>query len=654
MQVIPIHQSPRQKINVLIVTPQSLPFVGAGGLAPFIREFVEAARTVPLAPPKLAPRVIIPLYDGVGRYTGFDTERTGIEDFEPVVLSGATTPLTLVTDVQDQNGNPYQVTVEQASVQTDGGPILYYALRGEPDLFSRPIFPRVPESAGASAAEIDAARKSAIKFAVFSNAVVKLLISPEGRQLLGDWFPHVIHCHDWPTGIIPAYLARLYDAPKYWEPYRKPRTLFTYHSCPPGDGAQGVFTQGNSEWVAESLLRACGWEQGANEPVYAGNPNLHHECDSTVWRSHNPDWSRLNCAVSFLKAGLAFSDEANTVSPGCAVEMQDPPHSLGNEDLITARSSQNEWQGIRNGINWAIYDAEIDDSIIAPYTARNWENVKKRNKVELITHSEKGLDSRLQQLSMGNQGRTAPLKIGGYQLSLPDFNPNQDFILNFRSFHVDEGSFLAVLPARLEWQKGVDIVLAGMDPLFKALDNLHFILMGRGSETRNCASPIQRLASNFPDRFLLINWFDPEEGPIWERLLIAAADVFLMPSRTEPCGINQQRALHYGAVVIGSEVGGLRNVPENTVIKLDTITGTSLLPDNANAILFPLQYPANPETLQFTHAVKGFKEAMTRAYEIWKNNPEAWEKLVENAMTYQNSWDYPVTKYREKYVRLAR
>jgi glycogen synthase len=113
--------------------------------------------------------------------------------------------------------------------------------------------------------------------------------------------------------------------------------------------------------------------------------------------------------------------------------------------------------------------------------------------------------------------------------------------------------------------------------------------------------------------------------------------------------------LHYGDIVIASEVGGLSPVPGNTIIRLDPtfiITTPTPVPPNANAISFPLSHPANICSREFRDAVAGFKEAISKAYEIWQNNRPLWETMVDNAMSFENGWDDPIGEYKGIYERL--
>jgi starch synthase len=260
-------------------------------------------------------------------------------------------------------------------------------------------------------------------------------------------------------------------------------------------------------------------------------------------------------------------------------------------------------------------------------------------------------------LALSQKSSQYPRSLDANAIKSPSFDWRDNFILNYRSFRIDEDSFLAVLSARLVPQKGIDIALAPMCKLLKQYDKLRLIVMGRfqkTKETQHLAPMIQKLATKFPEKFMFINWFDRDENPIWERLLMAA-DIFLMPSRTEPCGIAQQRALHYGDIVIASEVGGLSPVPGNTIIRLDPtfiITTPTPVPPNANAISFPLSHPANICSREFRDAVAGFKEAISKAYEIWQNNRPLWETMVDNAMSFENGWDDPIGEYKGIYERL--
>jgi starch synthase len=621
-------QAAKQQINVLFATPQCAPFARAGGLAPIPLELGEVLKQLP-PPPKVDVRIILPYYQK-GVYSNFS-----------IVFND------VPTDVTDANGNQIKVSIWKAEVQTrQAGPITVYAVRND-GVFSGNMLEYIPGPplAGVTPALRAAAKPEAIKFAVFSSAVVKLLKHPNWPNVSGNWFPNVIHCHDWQTGLIPAYLDTFYNTMTHWHPHSKPKTLFTFHFAPRTD-AQGVFHLGNSDWDPDTLLKQCGWFSGAADPVYNdGNPpwkNIHHNCSQQAWAGQNPDWSELNCGVSFLKGGLAFSDASNTVSKTYAEEMNDIPLSLGNEETIQGLMRQGKWSGIINGFDYKQYDPNTDRFIGSPYNLKNFNFVKGQNKEVLMNW----MNQRLAALAMSPQS-SKPRHVESNDLGSPNFDW-KNFIVGFHKFDLGKDYFLAVLPARIAYQKGIDIALERIDDMFQRMPKLRIIVMGTGDykdpRDRYIRDKIIYAAQNHPKEFLFIQWFDDA----WERMLMAAADLFLMPSRFEPCGIAQQRAHHYGAPVLGSEVGGIKD----TVKHLKDCVNNEPVPKKADGFLFRLKYPALSGTPEYQNAYQEFVNELQRAYDCWGRNKACWNRLIENSMKRPHSWTGSAREYREAYASI--
>jgi len=637
-------QASKQQIKVLFATPQCAPFVSVGGLGPIPLELGEALRDLPNYP-KVDVRILLPYYQK-GDYPSKEVGRDDrlVTGFREILA-------TVETDVEDESGNRIIVSVYKTEVWTRVGPITVYAVRND-EVFKGNIFEHIPGPplGGIDKAEKEAAKREAIKFAVFSSAVINLLKHPAWGKESEDWFPDVIHCHDWQTGLIPAYLDTLHSDPTQWRPH-KPKTLFTFHFAR-RTGTQGVFHRDNSGLEADDLLRQSGWRtRGASDPVYDnGNPewrNIRHDCLSSTWAREKLNWSELNDSVSFLKGGLAFSDMSNTVSEAYALsEMPRVPWSLGNETTIQGLISDGKWFGVANGFDYKRYDPNIDRYIQLPFNLKNYGLVKGRNKAAL----KEWMNRQLWWLAMDPPKEGKPKRdIDASRLDSPDFW-SQGFIVGFDEFDLSEDCFLAVLPARIAWQKGIDITLEKVDQTFQGMPSLRIVVMGTGDyvdvRDQHIRKKIIYAAQNHLGRFLLIHWFDDA----WERMLIAAADLFLMPSRFEPCGIAQQRAHHYGTPVLGSKVGGIRDTVEH--LRRWDGSACKLVPQKADGFLFEFSYPALSPSQDYQNACRAFVDELKRAYECWERNQTCWNLLIENSMKRDHSWLGSVMKYWSIYARI--
>jgi starch synthase len=627
-------------IKVLFATPQCNPFAGAGGLAPIPRELGSKLIQLPYSP-KIDFKLVIPYYSGCTR-----CDYKGFSDLNP--------PLSFETRVKDQNGDPYKVSIKKTELESlvePGKTFTVYAVCPEDtDLFNGDeIFYTIPGPGGnPSSQQLQLANQEALKFAVFSNAVVEMLRQPCWRKA-ENWFPDIIHCQDWQTGLIPVYLKAHpnYKDPEGWEGGKKPKTFFTFHYAPRTE-AQGVFNKTNAGWTPDELLRKCCWANGENEDIYQNkdpDPNIHHYCDSNAWKGQNPNWSPFNSSVSFVKGGFCFSDLASTVSENYAFnELPNIPWSEGNEKVLKELIAQGRWDGVMNGILYEEYEPLIDPNLVSRFTFLSYGDPR----LQSVTLREPNF---VQDKPPNKAEFREWLHERLWKMSTGVIKPGIDDG-NLMRFDLREEHFLAVLPARIAWQKGIDIALEGIKTLFNSseCDKLRVIVMGTG-DYQDALRRIKGLLRVHPDKFLFINWYNNA----WERMLIAAGDLYLMPSRFEPCGIGQLRGHHYGCVVLGSKVGGI----VDSVTHVEKWNGDEpIAPANAaypepDGYLFDLDYPANPGTVQFNRAVNGFLYQLKRAYNDFYNLPGGWRRLVYNAMIRNHSWDQSAERYRELYKRLA-
>jgi starch synthase len=283
------------------------------------------------------------------------------------------------------------------------------------------------------------------------------------------------------------------------------------------------------------------------------------------WELYN--WRQLEWygKVNFLKGGLAFADFVTTVSPTQAGELRTPGGGFGLHDVFISLADR--LVGVLNGIDQAAWDPARDRLITAPYSADRLEG-KRRCKAAL-------------QRSFGlPQRRKVPL-----------FG----------------------MTGRMVTQKGLDLILQSDDLL--ALD-AQFVFLGSGEKQYETA--LVELASSAPDRIgVQLDFTDR-----LEHRLMAGADLFLMPSLYEPCGLTQMRAQRYGAPPIVRCVGGLADTVE------DGLTGFAFTPYTSDA----------------------FQEATFRALDNYAQ-PSRWEPIMREGMARDFSWERSVAMYLDVYRR---
>jgi starch synthase len=278
-------------------------------------------------------------------------------------------------------------------------------------------------------------------------------------------------------------------------------------------------------------------------------------------------------AGSCMKAGLRFADKLSTVSWTYSNEIQTEAYGEKLDGVIRQRAG--DLWGIVNGIDTEIYDPMTDPHLVVPY--RNSIDKKRQNKTAL------------QQ-----------------ELGLP----------------VDVTIPMIGIVSRLTGQKGFDLIGEALPVLMK--ENVQLVILGAG-EPGIEAMLRQSLMQN---RGKMALWFGFNEG--LARRIYAASDMYLMPSRFEPCGLSQMIALRYRSVPIVRETGGLKD----TVESYNEYTGTG------NGFTFG---PATVHDLLFT---------VLRSLSFY-DNKEHWEKIVANGAKKDYGWESSARLYYKLYRELV-
>jgi starch synthase len=275
--------------------------------------------------------------------------------------------------------------------------------------------------------------------------------------------------------------------------------------------------------------------------------------------------------MNFMKGGILFSDKITTVSERYAQEIQTPEYGYGLEGVLKDRSA--DISGILNGVDYTSWNPQTDPHIAARYSAKDLSG-KSLCREELM-----GI--------FGLQGTGKSPVIG--------------------------------MISRMADQKGFDILADAMEDLMKV--DIRLVILGTGDAKYE--KQYARLGKRYAGRLGVKVGFDNTLAHKIE----AGSDMFLMPSKYEPCGLNQMYSLKFGTIPIVRATGGL----DDTIREFDPETG------KGNGFKFKAYSPA-----ELVKAVK-------RARYLFRNNL-LWTELVQNAMKEDFSWKRSARKYEEVYL----
>ncbi len=279
------------------------------------------------------------------------------------------------------------------------------------------------------------------------------------------------------------------------------------------------------------------------------------------------------CA-NLLKGGIVYADYVTTVSPSYAEEIKTPLGGERLDGLLSARSQS--LYGIINGIDTAVYNAKTDPKIFANFDLRNLTSKKKENKIALQK-----------------------------QLGLP----------------VDGEKAMIGIVSRLVDQKGFDIIAEAMGELVNL--DIQLVVLGTGE-------------AKYEEMFRQNAWYHPEKvsanitfSDDMAHKIYASADMLLMPSMFEPCGLSQMIAMAYGTIPIVRETGGLKDSVQPFNEFTGEGNGFSFAPYSAHDMLYTLRM-----------ALHFFADK------------EVWVPLMKRAMKMDFSWGASAQKYDEMYQKL--
>ncbi len=373
---------------------------------------------------------------------------------------------------------------------------------------------------------------NAERFALFSRAVL------EASKVLG--VPHVFHCHDWQSALIPVMLRTLYaEDPAF----REVAAVCTIHNI----GYQGLFPP-------DTL------------------PLL-----SLPWELFTMSRMEFFGQVNFLKGALVFSDFVTTVSKKYSQEIQSSEYGFGLEGVLRQRAAT--VTGILNGVDYDEWSPLTDKFSAAKYSPQD------------LTGKQQCKQDLLNAFGIADAGADSNSKVP-----------------------------VIGIVSRFAAQKGFDLIAQIMDRL--AREEMIVVALGAGDKPYE--DMFQRLSKQFPKKIAVKVAYDNAIAHKIE----AGADMFLMPSRYEPCGLNQIYSLKYGTVPIVRATGGLDDTIEPWDARTGKGTGFKFSEYTGEALLATIQ-----------QALLAYKDS------------SSWQTLMRNGMGRDFSWGASAREYGKIYER---
>ena len=280
--------------------------------------------------------------------------------------------------------------------------------------------------------------------------------------------------------------------------------------------------------------------------------------------------------INFMKSAILGVDALTTVSKTYAEEIRYPYYAHGLSPIIEEHSFK--LYGVVNGINLELNDPKTDQAVLFNYGVSDYKDGKKKNKAEL-------------QKMLGLEVREDVALIG--------------------------------MVSRIVSHKGFELICDIARELMKW--DVQIVILGTGDSSFE--NILKSIANANKGKFSLNLCFDSKLAS----QIYASSDIYLMPSKSEPCGLSQLIAMRYGAVPVVNATGGLKD----TVIPFDgASSGTG----------FNFQ----------TFSREDLLDALRRALSVYGGDKKAWDNIVKNAMNYDSSWDKPAKEYMDIYTMLTK
>ena len=283
-----------------------------------------------------------------------------------------------------------------------------------------------------------------------------------------------------------------------------------------------------------------------------------------------PEALEYHGQISLMKGGIRFADQVNTVSPTYCREIQTPECGMGLDGLLLSRADR--LHGILNGLDGNLWSPANDKALMRTY---------------------------------------GPKDLSGKAVCKQDLQKKLDL-------QISSDTPIVAMVTRLDSQKGLELVLESWDKIMTR--KLQLVILGTGNpDFERCLADA---ASYYPGQARVLLRFDDALS----RRIYAGSDLFLMPSRYEPCGLGQLIALRYGSVPLVHATGGLA----------DTIIDPQASVDQANGFTFH----------EYRHS--SLLEGLDRALETYAE-PKDWQKLRLQGMTQDTSWTHAAGQYVDLY-----
>ncbi|HEX2788574.1 MAG TPA: glycogen synthase GlgA [Ignavibacteria bacterium] len=485
--------------NVLFVTSEVFPYSKTGGLA-------DVSNSLPQALNSLGNevRIITP------KYGQLDERRLQIHEIKRL------------KDISlNMDGKDYKYSIKSSFIHGKNTKAQIYLLENNDFFKNKGIYQNSKTKADFT--------NNDERYMFFCKAVLEVL------EIL-QWKPDIIHCNDWQTGLIPAYVKTLY---KNNAQIGDIKTVFTIHNL----AYQGNFPKSTFD------------KTGLPESIFTDNGAKFHD------------------KFSYLKAGIKYADKVTTVSQKYAEEIRsDKAYSCGMEDVLNERKK--DLVGILNGIDNTIWNPSFDKIIQYRYTYQE-----------------------------------IPLK----------YENKRDLLEKFK-LEYDENVPLIGVISRLVDQKGFDLIVEAFPDIMK--ENVQMIILGTGDEKYQ--KLLLKMKKKYPKKLIVHVGFD-EDLAHW---IEAGSDIFLMPSKYEPCGLNQMYSLKYGTIPVVRNTGGL----SDTVTDYKNPKGTGFLFDKYDA--------------------KEMVKTLKAALDAYKNK-KLWYNLMRNGMALDFSWNMSAKKYMDLYKQIC-
>lgn len=373
------------------------------------------------------------------------------------------------------------------------------------------------------------------RFAFFCKGVLEML-----RHI--DFMPDIIHCNDWQTGPLCLLLKDMYSKDRF---FSRIKTVFTIHNMK----YQGLFGK-------EAL-----------EVIELNDDYM------------TPEKIEYHGAVSYMKAGLLYSDKITTVSPTYAEEIKTYEYGCGLDELLREKLGY-KVQGILNGIDYEIYNPQTDPYIYSHYTYELLEQKKENKK---LFQKECGLEER--------------------------------------------DAMLIGIVSRITDQKGFDLMrdtIDGLVAMHKMMQlDVQFVILGTGE--KEYEDMFKHFAYCYQNRIKLFLTFNE---PLAHKIY-AASDIFLMPSLFEPCGLGQLIAMRYGTIPVVRKTGGLKDTVmhynketrEGTGFEFEECSSYWMYRKVEEAYYYYNEEPEHFKQIQINGMKKGFSwdDAAKQYIELYKS-----------------------------------